>query len=203
MLLASAVLRRTLLLQSTRSQICLCRHRRPVCSHFPVYVTNHVEPLRKSVPLLRLSSCVDEALSVGDHGAQIFRSEAFLDSHMDKHHANEYMPSAQTCLGDLCGVLHCDFFDAVAKGDAASLRHLACHIPTMENNKAICQVIERVNLDRANLFDFAECHCKAGNVSVAAGVAGGPEPTVGHVHAALYPDNRASRSHPFCAGPCA
>ncbi|KAA6425473.1 MAG: hypothetical protein FRX49_04371 [Trebouxia sp. A1-2] len=41
---------------------------------------------------------------------KIFRTEAFLDQHMDKNHKNEKHPSADVCLADLCEMLHCDHF---------------------------------------------------------------------------------------------
>ncbi|DBB01792.1 TPA: hypothetical protein ACH3X1_000408 [Trebouxia sp. C0004] len=39
-----------------------------------------------------------------------FRTQAFLDQHMDKNHQNEKHPSADVCLADLCDMLHCDHF---------------------------------------------------------------------------------------------
>ena len=70
---------------------------------------------------------------------QMFRGEAFIDAHMDRHHALEVNPEATACLADLCGALHCDYFSAIQKGSTQHLAHAPCHPGTMEKHKAKCQ----------------------------------------------------------------
>lgn len=69
----------------------------------------------------------------------MFRGEAYIDSHLDKVHANETNPAARACMADLCGYLHCDFFAAAKKGSSRALRTAQCHPGIMEERKARCQ----------------------------------------------------------------
>ncbi|KAL3158858.1 hypothetical protein ABBQ32_011577 [Trebouxia sp. C0010 RCD-2024] len=41
---------------------------------------------------------------------KLFRTETFLDQHMDNNHQNETHPGGNVCLADWCEVLHCDYF---------------------------------------------------------------------------------------------
>lgn len=70
---------------------------------------------------------------------KVFRGELFIDKHMDNKHAEETKPEATACLADMCGILHCDFFAAYKTGGVSALRHLPCHIATMEKNKMQCE----------------------------------------------------------------
>jgi hypothetical protein len=75
---------------------------------------------------------------------QVFRGEAFIDAHMDKHHSAETDPLAQACLADLCGTLHCDFFASDRRGSVVHLRHAPCHTATLAVHKQRCQDVAHV-----------------------------------------------------------
>jgi hypothetical protein len=69
----------------------------------------------------------------------VFRGESYIDTHMEKRHADEVVPGGK-CLADLCGPLHCDYFEQARKGRTEHLRTIPCHGRTMEAHKVHCQV---------------------------------------------------------------
>ncbi|KAL6763069.1 hypothetical protein V8C86DRAFT_466500 [Haematococcus lacustris] len=85
---------------------------------------NKVKQLPAGCPLLP-SVDVDVLLAHEQHKARknakhmkcqycgkVFKSELFIDRHMQRKHVDQVPETAHICLADLCDVLHCDWFAA-------------------------------------------------------------------------------------------
>lgn len=91
---------------------------------------------------------------------KVFRTDAFLDQHMDNNHQNEKHPSADVCLADLCEVLHCDHF---VQGHGSSFksfqqRTAPCRPKLKGQLKHNCQDIADVCFPIANSNEAALMH---------------------------------------------
>ncbi|KAI5055557.1 hypothetical protein GOP47_0029078 [Adiantum capillus-veneris] len=71
---------------------------------------------------------------------KMFRSEKFLDQHLDNRHSDLINYSRERCLADVCGALHCDYHDALIQSKKKK-RH--CNTLASDKNLHLCQSLAR------------------------------------------------------------
>lgn len=71
---------------------------------------------------------------------KVFRSEKFLDQHFDNRHLDQINNSRERCLADVCGALHCDYYDAL---NQAKHKKRKCNTPSSDKNLHLCQSLAR------------------------------------------------------------
>ncbi|KAL2641860.1 hypothetical protein R1flu_009447 [Riccia fluitans] len=70
-----------------------------------------------------------------DYCKKTFRSEEYLDNHMDNRHSDLLDLSANRCLADVCGAIHCDH--VANEGKAAAKKR--CSRAAVIKNKHLCE----------------------------------------------------------------
>ncbi|MCO5556156.1 hypothetical protein L7F22_009700 [Adiantum nelumboides] len=71
---------------------------------------------------------------------KMFRSERFLDQHFDNRHSDLINYSRESCLADVCGALHCDYYDALSQSKKKSRQ---CNTLAADKNLHLCQSLAR------------------------------------------------------------
>ncbi|KAH7423198.1 hypothetical protein KP509_12G043500 [Ceratopteris richardii] len=102
---------------------------------------------------------------------KMFRSEKFLDQHFDNRHLNLLNYSRDRCLADVCGALHCDYYEKLAKSKHKKKK---CNTLASEKHLHLCQSLARTcfppeqsassrQLNEFFLRQFCDAHdCKKG-----------------------------------------
>ncbi|KAL3681160.1 hypothetical protein R1sor_024116 [Riccia sorocarpa] len=70
-----------------------------------------------------------------DYCKKTFRSEDYLDNHMDNRHLDLLDLSANRCLADVCGAIHCDHVASQGKAGAKK----RCNRAAVIKNKHLCE----------------------------------------------------------------
>ncbi|CAK9214698.1 unnamed protein product [Sphagnum troendelagicum] len=69
---------------------------------------------------------------------KVFRSQNFLDTHFDNRHSSMLDTSPNRCLADLCGALHCDYFDSLSN---SKRKKVTCKPAVVDRNLHLCEVL--------------------------------------------------------------
>lgn len=68
--------------------------------------------------------------------SKVFRSEKFLDQHFDNRHHEKFNISRDRCMADLCGALHCDYYNALSQ---SKHKQRKCNQNVADRNKHLCE----------------------------------------------------------------
>lgn len=74
------------------------------------------------------------------HCKKMFRTEKFLDQHFDKRHMDQINITADRCLADVCGALHCDYYNAMLQSKRKKTK---CNTLASDKNLHLCQSLAK------------------------------------------------------------
>ncbi|KAH9535127.1 hypothetical protein CY35_17G037600 [Sphagnum magellanicum] len=69
---------------------------------------------------------------------KVFRTQTYLDSHFDNRHSSMLGTSANRCLADFCGALHCDYVDGLSN---SKWKKTTCKPAVVDRNRHLCEVL--------------------------------------------------------------
>ncbi|CAM6038676.1 unnamed protein product [Sphagnum compactum] len=69
---------------------------------------------------------------------KVFRTQTYLDSHFDNRHSSMLGTSANRCLADFCGALHCDYIDGLSN---SKWKKTTCKPAVVDRNHHLCEVL--------------------------------------------------------------
>jgi len=71
------------------------------------------------------------------YSGKVFKSEYYVDKHMERRHADKIPPGANVCLADYCDVLQCDRHASYVKGERERTDH--CDVSHVEDTRELCK----------------------------------------------------------------
>lgn len=74
------------------------------------------------------------------HCKKVFRSEKFLDQHFDNRHSDILNFSRDRCLADMCGALHCDYYDGLSQSKP---KRRKCNPLTADRKLHLCEKLAK------------------------------------------------------------
>lgn len=69
---------------------------------------------------------------------KVFRTQNYLDNHFDNRHSDKLDTKGTVCLADLCGALHCDYYDSML---SPKHKKTTCKPAVADRNRHACEVL--------------------------------------------------------------